>query len=127
MADGPDGKVSSQPVSGRVSGGLKLGLILLRRGDQSRYLAALLSSGASFAAAMSTAELTGTPPRIPGGARASGLDAGAAAARRLPAVLTSLLLIVVLYAAFEHGAVALPAEARLQVVIAALAAAAGAA
>jgi hypothetical protein len=85
-----------------------------------------LTSGASFAAAMSTAELTGTPPRIPGGARA-GVDAGAAAARRLPAVLTGLLLIVVLYAAFEHGAVALPAEARLQVVIAALAAVAGAA
>jgi hypothetical protein len=76
---------------------------------------------------MSTAELTGTPPRIPGGARAARLDAGAGAATRLPAVLTGVLLVVVLYAAFEHGAVALPAGARVQVVIAALAAAAGAA
>ncbi len=76
---------------------------------------------------MSTAELTGTPPRFPGGARAAGLDARAGAATRLPAVLTSLLLVVVLIAAFEHGAVTLPAEARLQVAIAALAAVAGAA
>jgi hypothetical protein len=56
-----------------------------------------------------------------------GLGAGAGAATRLPAVLTGLLLVVVLYAAFDHGAVALPAEARIQVTIAVLAAAAGAA
>src|SRR5437763_9588792 len=76
---------------------------------------------------MSTAELTGTPPPVPGGTRTAPLDAGAGTATSVPAILTSALLIVVLYAAFDHGAVALPAEARLQVVIAALAVAAGAA
>src|SRR2546421_4788468 len=75
---------------------------------------------------MSTAELTGTP-RAPGGAREAQLGAEAAAIGRLPAVLTTALLLVVLYAAFEHGAVSLAVEARIQVVIAALAAAAGAA
>jgi O-Antigen ligase/Tetratricopeptide repeat len=76
---------------------------------------------------MSTAELTGTPPGRTGGSRAAALDTDVGARTRLPALLTGALLAVVLYAAFEHGAVALPAEARLQVVTAALAAAAGAA
>jgi hypothetical protein len=74
---------------------------------------------------MSTAQLTGTPPPGPGGTRTPELDAAAGTTTRVPAILTGALLLVILYAAFEHGAVALPAEARLQVAIAALAAAAG--
>ena len=75
---------------------------------------------------MSTAELTAGRTGISG----SGPDAaagGETAGARVPSVLTIALLLVVLYAAFEHGAVTLSAEARLQVVIAALVAAAGAA
>jgi O-Antigen ligase len=75
---------------------------------------------------MSTAELTGTPPGLTGSSRTEAFATDSGATTRLPALLTGALLAVVLYAAFEHGAVALPAEARLQVVIAALAAAAGA-
>ena len=76
---------------------------------------------------MSAAELTGTPSGLTGGSRAAARGADTAARTRVSSLLTGALLAVVLYAAFEHGAVALPAEARLQVVIAALAAAAGAA
>ena len=75
---------------------------------------------------MATAELTGPHSGAPGagpGRAALGVRAGAGV--RLPFALTTALLLVILYAAFEHGAVALPAEARLQVAIAALAAAAG--
>jgi hypothetical protein len=74
---------------------------------------------------MSTAELTGTPSGLTGGSRAATRGADTAAPTRLPSLLTGALLAVVLYAALEHGAVTLPAEARLQVAIAALAAAAG--
>jgi O-Antigen ligase/Tetratricopeptide repeat len=95
-------------------------------GSKSRYLAALLGLGASFAAAMSTAELTAGRTGIPGSPTEAALS-GEAARTRLPSLLTGALLAVVLYAAFEHGAVALPAEARLQVAITALAATAGAA
>src|SRR5437588_239311 len=76
---------------------------------------------------MSTAELTGTTPGTPGSSRHAPLAAAGEARSRFPALLTTALLVVVTYAAFDHGAVSLPAEARLQVVIAALAAAAGAA
>ena len=75
---------------------------------------------------MSTAELTASRAGIPGSPTEAGAS-GQAARARLPSVLTIALLLVVLYAAFEHGAVALGVEARIQVVIGALAAAAGAA
>jgi hypothetical protein len=52
------------------------------------------------------------------------LGAGAGARVRSAFALTAALLVLILYAAFEHGAVSLPAEARLQVAIAALAGAA---
>jgi hypothetical protein len=51
----------------------------------------------------------------------------ASTAARTPVLLAGALLALVLYAAFSHGAVGSPAEARLQVVLAAVAAAAGAA
>jgi hypothetical protein len=75
---------------------------------------------------MSTAELTASRTGIPGSPTEAAAG-GEAARARIPALLTTALLLVVLYAAFEHGAVALGVEARIQVVIAALAAAAGAA
>lgn len=51
----------------------------------------------------------------------------ARAAARTPVLLAAALLALVLYAAFSHGAVGSPAGVRLQVVLAAVAAAAGAA
>jgi hypothetical protein len=44
---------------------------------------------------------------------------------RTPVVLAAALLALVLYAAFSHGAVGSPPEARLQVVLSAIAALAG--
>jgi hypothetical protein len=75
---------------------------------------------------MATAELTGPHSGAPGGGQGgAALGARAGAGVRFPLAITAALLVVILYAAFEHGAVTLPAEARLQVAIAALAAAAG--
>lgn len=82
---------------------------------------------------MSTAQLIGADSeefreRAGGGYR----DPNAGAGRRssvvawLPVLLASGLLVIVLYAAFAHGAVSLSTEARIQVALAALAALAGA-
>lgn len=81
---------------------------------------------------MSTAQLIGEHSKAfrqgaegrdgdpPGGTRRSAMAAP------LAAVLAGALLVIVLYAAFAHGAVALSTEARIQVAVAATAAIAGA-
>lgn len=71
---------------------------------------------------MSTAPLS-----HPRGPVAAGLRAPARVSPRSPALLAVALLLLVLYAAFSHGAAAVPTGARIQVAIAALAAIAGAA
>ena len=74
---------------------------------------------------MSTAELIGGRAGPPG-EPAAALGTRPRAAVGLPLVLTVALLLVLLYAAFDHGAVSLPVEARIQVALAALAAVAAA-
>jgi hypothetical protein len=71
---------------------------------------------------MPTAQLIGGPGGPPGEA-ALGTQTRSRSAVKLPAAL----LLLILYAAFDHGAVALPVDTRLQVAIAAIAAVAGAA
>src|SRR5690349_14311916 len=72
---------------------------------------------------MSTAQLMAG--RGTGGAEAGLTESRAALG--MPLVIAGALLVVVLYAAFDHGAVALGVDARLQVAVAAIAAVACAA
>lgn len=59
------------------------------------------------------------------GSRAPGVDRLRSSAQRAPAALAAALLLLLLYAGFSHGAVALATEARMQVAIAAIVAIAG--
>jgi hypothetical protein len=70
---------------------------------------------------MSTAQLIGDRGGLPAETTSVALSRPEAA-RRLPLMIAGALLLVVLYAAFDHGAVALPVDARLQIVIAVIAA-----
>jgi hypothetical protein len=74
---------------------------------------------------MPTAQLIGGPGGLPGEPVAVA-ETRSGSAVGLPAVIGIALLALILYAAFDHGAVALPADTRLQVAIAAIAAVAGA-
>lgn len=74
---------------------------------------------------MPTAQLIGGPGGLPGES-ALGTQMRSRSAVKLPVALAAALLLLILYAAFDHGAVALPVDTRLQVAIAAIAAVAGA-
>jgi hypothetical protein len=74
---------------------------------------------------MSTAQLTGGHGGLPGES-AEALSGRSSAALGIPLTIGAALLLLILYAAFDHGAVALPADTRLQVPLAAIAAVAGA-
>jgi hypothetical protein len=73
---------------------------------------------------MSTAEVVHPSPRLPG--ETTELDSQRVRGLSLPVAVAAALLALILYAVFDHGAVALPVEARIQVVVAAVAAVAGA-
>ena len=77
----------------------------------------------------STAEFTDRGASTPYGAQRTlaGRSTTAAAESRAPVTLAPALLLAILYAASAPGAVGYPTEARLQVLIAAIAAGAGAA
>jgi hypothetical protein len=74
---------------------------------------------------MSTAQLTGGHGGLPGES-AEALSGRSSAALSMPLTIAAALLLLVLYAAFDHGGVALPVDTRLQVAVAAIAAVAGA-
>mgnify|MGYP001355753031 CR=1 FL=1 len=75
---------------------------------------------------MPTAQLIGDPGGLPGES-APDAQARSKSGVKPPTTLAAALLLLILYAAFDHGAVALPVDTRLQVAIAAIAAIAGAA